>query len=286
MNSLLAKSRHNQKNPANRLLQHMGGSLLAIATLVLVACKPAPAPAPQPAAAASPTPKIAESKPALAPTLAPTPEPAPEALPVPARVEIAAQPLQTIAGRAFDPAPSVRVLSAEGRPVAGVEVTVALDRGTFAATSQTTAVTDANGTALFPVLLIEKAANLHTLSFTAPGLPTAISAQFNIRFAPPRYLAVSTQPAASRVSKPIAGPPAVLVTDSFGNPVPRVPVTVSLAEPSTDALRGTTRITTDESGLAVFDKIQLPRASKKAILLFDAAAAGVPNTPSAPFRVR
>ena len=178
------------------------------------------------------------------------------------------------------------MLTDSGEPVPGVEVTAALDRGAFSSTSQTSALSDAGGTATFPALFIEKAENFYTLAFGAAGLPSATSAQFNIRFAPPRRLAVSTQPAASRVSKPLAGPPAVLVTDSFGNPVPRVPVTVSVAEPANLELRGKTRIPTDEAGLAVFDSLKPSRASKKTILLFDAAAAGVPDAVSDPFPVR
>ncbi|MFM8364363.1 MAG: hypothetical protein ACKOAS_04355, partial [Verrucomicrobiota bacterium] len=216
----------------------------------------------------------------------PVTEPKPAAKPIPAKLEISTQPLQSIAGRPMDPAPAARVLTDSGEPFPGVEVTFALDRGAFASSSQTSALTDSNGIASFSALVIEKAENFYSLAFTAPDLPSATSMQFNIRFAPPRHLAVSKQPSASRVSKPLAGPPAVLVTDTFGNPVPRVPVTVSVAEPPNTEPKGKTRIVTDESGLAIFDALQLPRASKKTILRFDAAAAGVPDTLSDPFPVR
>lgn len=268
------------------MLRSLG--LLSISvSLFLGACSKPTAESPEPPEKSSPpttpAPPAAPS-PYLSPTPAPPATPAPK--PVAAKIEISTQPLQFIAGRPMDPAPAVRVLTGADEPVPDAEVTVALDRGAFAASSQTSALTDSNGTATFPDLAIEKAENFYTLAFTSSGLPVATSAQFNIRFAPPRHLAVSTQPAASRVSKPLAGPPAVLVTDSFGNPVPRVPVTASLAEPANLDLRGKTRIPTDESGLAVFDTLQLPRASKKTILLFDAAAAGVPDALSDPFPVR
>lgn len=259
------------------------GIALLLAALLLPACSKPPAAPPEPSEKTTPA-STPEPTPESSPDSAPAPTPASQ--PVAARLEISTQPLQSVAGRPMDPAPAVRVLTDSGEPVPGVEVTVALDRGGFAATSQTSALSDSSGTAVFPALLIEKAENFYTLAFTAPGLPSTASAQFNIRFAPPRQLAVSTQPAASRVSKPLAGPPAVLVTDSFGNPVPRVPVTVSVAEPANLDLRGKTRISTDESGLAVFDNLLPSRASKKTLLLFDAAAAGVPNTVSDPFSIR
>ena len=259
--------------------------LLLTATLLLPACSKPATPEPAPAEKISPPPTPAPTV-VTSPTPTPTPEPTPAPPLTPASLEISTQPLQSIAGRPVDPAPAVRVLSSSGEPVPGVEVTATLAQGPFANGTVTTATSDSNGTATFPSLIIEKAASAHTLSFAAPSLPPVTSAQFNIRFAPPRHLAISTQPAPSRVSKPIAGPPTVLVTDSFGNPVPRVPVTVTVSEPSQSKLRGTTRVATDESGLASFDKILLPGSSKKTILLFDAAAAGVPDAASAPFPVR
>lgn len=255
------------------------GIVLIPALLLLAACSRPPAAAPPPAEESTPTYTPD-------PTPASTPEPSPTPPSVAAKLEISIEPLQSIAGRPMDPAPSVRVLSASGEPVPGVSVSATLDRGSFAASSRTIAVTDSSGTATFSTLVIEKADVSRSLAFHAPGLPFATSAPFHIRFAPPRHLAVSAQPAASRVSKPIAGPPAVLVTDSFGNPVPRVAVVVSVAEPANSELGGKTRVSTDESGLAVFDSLVPPRASKKTILRFDAAAAGVPDALSDPFPVR
>jgi len=262
------------------MIRYFGLLWISVA-LFLGACSKPPAASPEPLPQSTPA-----STPEPTPASAPVPEPTPAPKPVAAKLEISTQPLQSIAGRPMDTAPAVRVLTESGEPVPGVEVAVALDRGAFASSSQTTALTDASGTATFSALVIEKAENFYTLVFTAPGLPTATSAQFNIRFAPPRTLAVATQPAASRVSKPIAGPPAVLVTDSFGNPVPRVAVVVSIAEPANAELEGKTRVSTDESGLAVFDGLLPRRASKKTILRFDAAAAGVPDALSDPFPVR
>lgn len=239
--------------------------------LALVSCSP---PSPDTAETAAPP---APQEPA-----APAPSPSPKPL-VPAAIEIPSQPLQTVAGRPIQPAPSVRILTESGEPVPGVQVSVAPGHAAFTANSTTTATTGPNGTAEFPALTIEKAGNAYTLVFSAAGLPPATSAQFNIRFAPPRHLTVATQPAASKASKPIAGPPSVLVTDSFGNPVPRITVTASAGKA---ALSGQTKATTDESGMAVFDKLIVPRKMENTVLEFDAAAAGVPNAQSTPFRIR
>jgi len=290
MTSKPAKSRPHGLHSALIRLRETVASLAVLTALFLVACKPSPAPAPSPETSSTPTPatpatpQVVESTPAPAPS--PTPEPTPEAPPVAAQVVMAAEPLQSIAGRALDPAPSVRVLSADGRPVPGVDVSVALDRDDFAPASRTTARTDGSGTAIFDSLVIEKAGDFRTLAFSASGLPGVASVQFNTRFAPPRNLSIHTQPKASRASKPVAGPPSVLVTDSFGNPVPRVSVTVSVSDPANSKLSGTTRVKTDESGLAVFDKIIAGKASKKTVLRFDAGAAGVPDLLSEPFSVR
>jgi hypothetical protein len=245
-----------------------------VLTLLAAACRPSPTPAPK------------DPGTAQAPIPSPAPELTPEEPPIPAKLEVVVQPLQSIAGRALNPAPAIRVVSEDGRPVPGVEVLVALDRGAFTSNSLNTSSTDANGVAAFPELTIEKAANLLSLVFSASDVPVATSAQFNVRFAPPRALVVATQPSSSRISRPIAGPPTVLVADAFGNPVPRVPVVVSLSGSSGSDLGGQTRVSTNESGLAVFDNAIPAKASKNATLAFDAAAAGVPNAVSEPFQIR
>jgi hypothetical protein len=248
--------------------------LAVIPGLFLTACGPAAAPVGKAPEATS------------APIPSPTPEPTPLEPPTPARLEMVVEPMQSIAGRALNPAPAIRVVSEDGRPVPGVEVLVALDGGAFTSNFLNTSSTDANGVAAFPELTIEKAANLLSLVFSASDVPVATSAPFNVRFAPPRALAVTTQPSSSRVSKPIAGPPTVLVADAFGNPVPRIPVVVSLSGSSGSNLGGQTRVSTNESGLAVFHNAIPAKASKNATLAFDAAAAGVPNAVSEPFQIR
>lgn len=215
-----------------------------------------------------------------------TPEPTPEAPPKPERLEIATQPLQSIAGRPFDSAPAARVTDSTGRFVSGVAVTVALSKNTFTSSSGLQSLTDAEGVAVFDNLSVEKAESGYFLSFSAEGCPPVESAEFNVRFAPARAMSIAVQPGASRAGKPVDGPPTVRVVDSFGNPVPRVPVEVRLQQPANGILGGATRAITGENGEAVFTTVSLKGPAREAVLVFDAKAAGVENVASEHFRVR
>jgi len=265
--------------------------LPAAALISLSGCRPTP---PTPAESGpqetsqTPTPAVVVQSPPATPVTTPEPvlEPTPEKPRAAEKLEIATEPMQAIAGRLFDPAPSVRITDSSGNPVPGALVSVAISKHAFASASQTQTSTDADGVAVFSNLSMETAGSFYRLAFTVEGCPPVESAEFNIRFAPPRTLTVATQPGSSRAGAAISGPPSVLLVDSFGNPVPRIAVEARFQEPAKGTLSGTTRVQTNENGVAEFDKLISKSGAAQAVLLFDAKAAGVPDAVSEGFSVR
>lgn len=262
----------------SRIIQNSSLPLFAAALVFSTGCGPAPKDS-------NDKPETPESTPPQFIEVA-TPEATPELPPKPESLGISTQPLQSIAGRLFDPAPAARVTDSTGRFVSGVAVTVALSKNTFTSSSGLQSLTDAEGVAVFDNLSVEKAESGYFLSFSAEGCPPVESAEFNVRFAPARAMSIAVQPGASRAGKPVDGPPTVRVVDSFGNPVPRVPVEVRLQQPANGILGGATRAITGENGEAVFTTVSLKGPAREAVLVFDAKAAGVANVASEPFRVR
>jgi hypothetical protein len=80
------------------------------------------------------------------------------------------QPGASEVGQAVAGPPTVQANDQDGNPLAGVEVTVSLNKGTFLSGSVTTRLTDTNGIAVFDFLFIGVADTGYTLTFTAPGV--------------------------------------------------------------------------------------------------------------------
>jgi hypothetical protein len=202
-----------------------------------------------------------------------------EALPL--NLLVSVQPGLGVSGRPLSPAPVVTVQSAEGKPVAGVAVSVGLRDGSLAEGSTLEVMTDDEGRAVFDNLRLSRAGGYH-LIFSAPGGETISSAQFAVRFGPPRLLSVVREPRDGMAGAAIAGEPAVRVTDDAGNPVPGINVEVAL-EDNGGNVAGNNNVETDAEGVAVFSDLVIPRAGRDYRLKFEARAAGVDTVLSMPF---
>lgn len=197
------------------------------------------------------------------------------------QISIAVEPRQSVAGELLSPAPAVSVLDDRNQPVAGVMVTVSLNGEALMQGSTAEATTDDKGRATFDNLRIAQA-GAYRLAFSAPGFDTATSAEFVVRFGPPRRMDFVHEPGSGLKGKPISGPPAVRVTDAAGNPVPGINVEV-MAIAGTDETPVLSTIMTDNDGSAVFGYLMVPGVGGECRLKFDARAAGVNDLISTPF---
>lgn len=204
-----------------------------------------------------------------------------------ADMTITQQPPGTVtAGSAIAPAPAVTVVDAFGNPRSGVNVTVSLNKNSFAG-STTTVATNASGVATFSNLIINTAATNYIITFNADavGVNDLNSSVFNVNAASASNMAITTQPGESVAGGVIAGPPTVQVTDAFSNPVSGVNVTVSETGNNYTFDAGILTKATNSSGVATFNDIQINAPATGYQLTFDADAIAVSNVISSLFNV-
>ncbi len=184
-------------------------------------------------------------------------------------LDIVVQPTETTAGNSISPAPRVFLSDPFGNPVAGVSISVSLNQHGFSA-GNTTAVTDASGEADFDDLVIETAASGYELTFSADAADTedVTSDAFNVVAAAAAELSVITQPQLSVSGAFITGPPTVLVTDPFSNPVAGSGVSVTLNKNNFES--GTTLVFSDQDGKAVFADLVIIEDDSDYALIFSA----------------
>jgi hypothetical protein len=174
-------------------------------------------------------------------------------MPAPAALRVATQPpYSATVGAALSTTPVVQLVDAQGRSVSlpNVAVTVAMTGGGGSLAGTTTHVSDAAGRVSFPGLSFAGlAAGSRGLTFMSPGLASAASNAIQVHAGPAAQIsAASSQSQTGTAYRPAAYPPAALVQDSHGNPVPSTTVTfvVTLGGGS---LTGATA-TTGSSGVA------------------------------------
>jgi hypothetical protein len=181
---------------------------------------------------------------------------------VPTRLQVVDQPSDTArSGLPLTRQPVLQLLDAEGRAVAvaGVSVTVTLERGGGALSGSTTVQTDGSGRGAFAGIAIAGMVGTHTLLFSAPGLTSATSSPIELTPGLPTRLALTTQPPDSAYAGvPLGRQPEVQVRDSAGNDVPDQGVFIT---PSLATGRGSvsppTAVQTDADGLAVFSGLAI-----------------------------
>ncbi|HEX6130953.1 MAG TPA: hypothetical protein VF044_04430, partial [Actinomycetota bacterium] len=118
--------------------------------------------------------------------------------------------------------PSIRVLDANGNPVAeaGVIVTAVLGAGGGTLSGTATATTDASGIATFGDLAISGLVGAKSLAFSAPRIFGVASQPIALAAGDPASIAiVAGDRQVATVATPVAVAPAVRVTDASGNPV-------------------------------------------------------------------
>lgn len=170
----------------------------------------------------------------------PTPPPAP------ARIVLVTAPGGTGAiGLPLSPQPVLQVQDAAGNDVAtrGLLVTAAVASGGGSLTGTTALRTDATGRVAFTDLAVTGPAGPRILSFQAQGLAGTTSGTITLS---PGPVATAVPQAGNNQTVPagtaVPTPPAVLVTDGSGNPVPGVAVTFAVATGG-GALTGASAVT-------------------------------------------
>jgi hypothetical protein len=128
----------------------------------------------------------------------------------------------------LSPAPVIELRDAQNHPVkqAGVQVSASLDGGTVSGT--TAVATDASGRATFGSLSLSAPAGSHQLRFSSTGLTTLTRAITLTAGTASRITARSSVNQSATVGQAVSDPPAVLVSDNAGNPIPGVTVTFAV----------------------------------------------------------
>jgi hypothetical protein len=196
--------------------------------------------------------------------------------PAGSRVSFVTQPPASLhAGTSFSPV--VKLADAAGNPVAGVLVSLRMSAGALNGTLTTT--TNAAGQAVFSNLSVNLVGS-YTLQASVAGLPTASSTSFTVTPAAAARLAFVVQPQGNSDGK-IQGPVTVRVVDALGNAVAGTAVILGI---SSGALQGTTTVTTNAAGLAVFSNLSVPApVPTSGTFTLRASAAGLTNVLSDPF---
>ena len=193
------------------------------------------------------------------------------------QLTITTQPSVTAAsGVAFAQQPLIQLRDAAGNAVSqlGTVVTASLAMGGGTLGGTVTATTNASGVATFFNLAITGATGDRTLNFSAPSLTGATSGTITIGGAgAATQLTITIQPSAAATSGvAFAQQPQVQLRDAVGNAVTLggVSVTVAIATGS-GTLSGTTTVTTNASGVAIFTDLAITGAIGNQTLIFSSA---------------
>ncbi|MFO7862482.1 MAG: PKD domain-containing protein, partial [Salinivirgaceae bacterium] len=202
----------------------------------------------------------------------------------PTRLEITAQPQESIAGSTVSGSPTVVLYDEVDNPIADINITVSVD-GFFNGSSTTQVTTNDNGEAIFNNLIIDDLGT-YKLSFSATGyldVSTVISQPFNVVN---QMLSVSatTNPAQTIAGEPVQGFPTIKLQNEFGQGFEGVDVTATINQHEF-AATSTTTVTTNASGLAIFDNLILETAADNYEIIYDIDYTGVSNETSAPFSI-
>lgn len=202
-------------------------------------------------------------------------------------VAFVAQPSDVVAGDTIHPAITVEIRDSAGKRVQTATVAVTLTIGAnpgVATLSGSLTVTATNGLATFDDLWLDRAASGYTLAASAATLTPDTSALFIVAPGPP-LLAFVSQPDTEEGQVPFDPVVAIAAEeDRFGNVVPDMPVSISMAvNPSGDSLRGTTTVMT-ANGMATFGDLNLALPGDGLVL--EATSGAATPVRSAAFSVR
>lgn len=138
-----------------------------------------------------------------------------------------APPAAAAVGVPLDPQPVLQLQDADGNDVAreGVVVTVQVSGGDATLDGATTATSDPAGRVAFDGLAIRGSPGTLTLAFTADGFAPAAAAVALAVGTPASIEAAAGDGQSARVATAVDVPPAVVVRDADGHPLPGIPVT-------------------------------------------------------------
>jgi len=177
-----------------------------------------------------------------------TTEPLPVTGPLPVRIEpVTPIHVTTTAGAEVTPAPAVRAIDGEGRPVAGVPVTFKLGQsaGVLARPGSTT---DTNGVATVQTWTLGPTVGSQSLIARSTGLADVVFTAITRVGPAARITRVSGNDQIAPVRGTLAQPLVVRVGDAFGNPVARALVIFRVTGGSGTVVAGFT--VTDSGGQA------------------------------------
>lgn len=169
----------------------------------------------------------------------------------PSAIQVDAQPAGSIAGQIIAGSPAAAVYDQFGNPVAGATVNVVPNQHAASFSGTTEKITGPSGITVFDDLILTRSASDYTLFFTAPGVTTGTSINFQVTNATPAVISVLTQPSETVAGAAISGPPLIEVSDEYGNPVHDEMITVS-EEDGYPLDGGTLQVETSATGLAEF----------------------------------
>jgi len=185
------------------------------------------------------------------------------------------QPSSTSAGATLNPL-TVRAIDQYGNPVGGVPITLTLPSGTL--TGTTSVSTGGTGTSVYGNLVVTSAGSF-TFTASAPGLTSVSSNSFTVTAGAVAKLSYVTQPSSTTAGS-IIGPVTLLVADKYGNGVPNV--AVGIAAVGSTLSTGTTPITSNPQGQAVFGNLTEDTVGTYTL---SASSAGLANVLSSPFSI-
>lgn len=185
------------------------------------------------------------------------------------------QPADVAAGAAINPPVQVSLQSTQGVPIptSNQQITLAIgaNPGGSSLTGTLTALTNANGTATFNNLHLDKGGTGYTLTATSTGLPVTTSGTFNVMSS---MIVFTTTPTTGPASATAGqGPITIQRTDGNGAPVPAPAGGLTLTLASTTA--GTPTFSTTRNGPAT-STITIPAGSSTATFYYGDTRAGNP----------
>jgi adhesin/invasin len=168
-------------------------------------------------------------------------------------VEVATQPLQTVAGQPVAGSPTALVTDGLTNGVSGIDVVAGLSSGSFASGTITVS-SDGSGQSVFDDLVITQAGS-YTINFNAQGVTdAATTTSFDVISAAASNLVIdSGNNQTATVTNTLANPLTVQVTDEFGNPVEGESISFAITDvPSgaTGQSLSATTVLTGADGLA------------------------------------
>jgi 5-hydroxyisourate hydrolase-like protein (transthyretin family) len=197
----------------------------------------------------------------------------------PARIEIQAQPMETIVSSTIEGPPSIIVYDNVDNPVSGITIRVSVD-GFFTPASTTEIQTNANGEVVFDNLVIDQTGT-YTLTFEAIGygdVDPVNSQEFEV-VNQMLNASIVTQPSETVAGDPIAGPPEVKLENDFGQGFQGVDIIAHINQ-SNYTSSSTDTVTTDANGLATFGNLILENAAENYQVIFEIDYTGVNNLSS------